>query len=53
MTDEERNNRPDNRTSATNEFIKWYKRNYQNGKKLVKQLPANYPSFPHDDNKKD
>lgn len=27
MTDEERNNRNDNRTSATLEFIKWYKEN--------------------------
>jgi len=25
MTDEERNNRPDNRVSAVDEFIKWYK----------------------------
>lgn len=25
MSDEERNNRLDNRTSATDEFIKWYK----------------------------
>ena len=36
MTDEERNNRPDNRTSATDEFINWYKLNYQNSRKLVK-----------------
>ncbi len=36
MTDEERNNRPDNRTSATDEFINWYKLNYKNNKKLVK-----------------
>ncbi len=36
MTDEERNNRPDNRTSATDEFIEWYQLNYQNNKKLVK-----------------
>ena len=37
MTDEERNNRPDNRTSATDEFIKWYKLNYKNTKKLTKK----------------
>ena len=37
MTDEERNNRPDNRTSATDEFINWYKCNYKNDKKLVKK----------------
>ena len=37
MSDEERNNRPDNRTSATDEFINWYKLNYKNGKKLVKK----------------
>ena len=30
MTDYEINNRPDNRTSATEEFIKWYKLNYKN-----------------------
>lgn len=36
MTDEERNNRPDNRTSATEEFIKWYKLNYNDIKKLTK-----------------
>lgn len=34
MTDEERNNRKDNRTSATDEFIKWYKSNYKNKVKL-------------------
>ena len=28
MSDEERNNRPDGRTSATDEFIEWYKANY-------------------------
>ena len=28
MSDEERNNRPDGRTSATDEFIVWYKTNY-------------------------
>lgn len=36
MTDEERNNRPDDRTSATDEFINWYKNNYKNVKRLVK-----------------
>ena len=35
MSDEERNNRPDNK-SATEEFIKWYKLNYNDCKKLVK-----------------
>lgn len=38
MTDEERCSRPDNRTSATDEFIEWYK----NTKKLVK---TNIPYF--------
>ncbi len=37
MSDEERNNRPDNRTSAIDEFINWYKLNYKNCKKLVKK----------------
>ena len=37
MTDEERNNRPDNRTSATDEFIKWYILNRKNAKKLTKK----------------
>ena len=37
MSDEERNNRPDNRTSATDEFINWYKLNRKNGKNLVKK----------------
>lgn len=36
MTDEERFNRPDNHTSATEEFIKWYKLNKMNGNKLTK-----------------
>lgn len=36
MTDEERNNRPDNRTSATEEFISWYKLNYKNIKQITK-----------------
>lgn len=38
MTDEERNNRPDNRTSATDEFIKWYKENYDKVKVKQKEL---------------
>ena len=37
MSDEERNNRPDNRTSVTDEFINWYKLNYNNGKKLIRK----------------
>lgn len=37
MTDEERDNRPDNRTSATLEFIKWYKEK-KNEKVLKKQI---------------
>ena len=36
MTDEERNNRHDNRTSATDEFIKWYKSEYKIGTRLIK-----------------
>jgi XTP/dITP diphosphohydrolase len=36
MSDEERNNRPDNRTSATDEFIEWYKLNYKSAKKRQK-----------------
>ena len=38
MSDEERNNRPDNRTSATDEFIKWYILNRKNVKKLSKKV---------------
>lgn len=34
MTDNERNNRIDNRISATEEFISWYKSNYKNIKQL-------------------
>lgn len=34
MTDDERNNRIDNRISATEEFISWYKSNYKNIKQL-------------------
>ena len=37
MSDEEINNRPDNRTSATDEFINWYILNYKNGQKLIKK----------------
>lgn len=37
MTDEERDNRPDNRTSATSEFIKWYKEK-KNEKVLKKEI---------------
>lgn len=36
MTDEERNNRRDGRTSATDEFINWYVANYKNVKTLVR-----------------
>lgn len=36
MTDYEIKNRPDNRTSATDEFINWYKLKYINTKKLIK-----------------
>ncbi len=35
MSDEERNNRPDNRTSATDEFINWYIINYKNSNRLI------------------
>lgn len=41
MSDEERNNRPDNRTSATDEFIEWYISNYKNSKRLVKDMNTN------------
>lgn len=37
MTDDERINRDDGRTSATSEFINWYKNTYKNGKKLIKK----------------
>ncbi len=37
MSDEERNNRPDDRTSATDEFIDWYKLNYKNTKRLIRE----------------
>lgn len=36
MTDYERCNRQDDRTSATTEFINWYKTNYLNAKRLSK-----------------
>ncbi len=35
MSDEERINRPDGRTSATSAFIDWYKLNYKNTKRLI------------------
>lgn len=38
MTDEERENRPDNRISATDKFIKWYKDNYENTKLLTRTI---------------
>ena len=38
MSDEERNNRPDNRISATDEFMNWYIQNYKNIQKLNKKL---------------
>ncbi|MBP3635627.1 MAG: non-canonical purine NTP pyrophosphatase [Bacilli bacterium] len=41
MSDEERNNRPDNRTSATDKFIEWYIINYKNSKRLVKDMNTN------------
>lgn len=37
MTDEERQTRKDGHTSATNEFIKWYKNVYLNKKQLIKK----------------
>ena len=37
MNDYERNNRNDNSTSATLEFINWYKNTYLKAKKLVKK----------------
>lgn len=36
MSSTERNNRQDNRTSATDKFIAWYKLNYKDNKKLIK-----------------
>ena len=40
MSDEERETRPDNRTSATNEFMEWYKTNYKE-KILIKKYKNN------------
>lgn len=37
MTDLERNNRPDNRTSATDEFIRWYQLDYKKTKQFCKK----------------
>ena len=37
MTDEERKNRNDGHTSATEEFVKWYKKEYKKEKILVKR----------------
>lgn len=37
MTDYERNNRNDNRTSATDEFINWYKNSYSKNKVFIKK----------------
>lgn len=38
MSDEERNSRPDNRTSATDQFIEWYKLNIIATKKSKKRI---------------
>lgn len=38
MSDEERDNRCDERVSATDEFINWYKKNYLSGKKLFLKM---------------
>lgn len=45
MTDYERNNRNDNRTSASREFIMWYKNNYLGDKMLVKSIKNNNREF--------
>ncbi len=37
MSDFERNNRPDHRTSATDEFLNWFKLNYKDNQRLVKK----------------
>lgn len=42
MSDDERDNRPDYRTSATDEFIEWYKRNYSFVKRLDKIKTHSY-----------
>ena len=39
MTDEERINRPDNRTSSTDSFIEWYHQNYIDSKSFLKKRP--------------
>ena len=44
MSDEERNNRPDNRTSATDEFMNWYIQNYKDIQKLNKKLSTKHTS---------
>lgn len=41
MNDYERNNRSDDRTSATDEFITWYKENYINNKVIFKSKNKN------------
>lgn len=41
MNDYERNNRSDGRTSATDEFITWYKENYINNKVIFKSKNKN------------
>ena len=38
MTDEERTNRKNSHISAKELFIKWYKKNYLNSKRLIKDL---------------
>jgi XTP/dITP diphosphohydrolase len=38
MTDEERNNRNDNRTSAIKDFIEWYKNNNLENKKIIRKV---------------
>ena len=38
MTDYERNNRLDNRTSATDQFIEWYKLNFIEPQKNKKKI---------------
>lgn len=37
MTDEERENRNDGHTSATKNFLQWYKNEYKNNKKLLRK----------------
>ncbi len=38
MTDEERINRKDGHISAKEQFIEWYKKNYLDTKRLVKDM---------------